>query len=270
MTTIERTGVLSRVIHRPGHHPALRSARDEQPQRRGVMPRELAGLDVDRAITALLALRRELPDVRIHVATTALPHPAAIRAVDAFGASFAVASRHEVDLLEREGVAIGRCVHTTPVKTIADITGAYLRGIRTFVIDDPAEVAKFQELPDAAVLVRLSTRDSGQSARLIVRHCLRAGLRVAGFTLHDEGEPQPTRPWARVIRRTLALMRRLERAYGIRFDTLDLGGLVVGGGEATPAPVLAGVARDIRRALADAPSRYRVLIEPGRAVAAAA
>ncbi|MFD4420707.1 hypothetical protein ACFWN7_04285 [Agromyces sp. NPDC058484] len=231
-------------------------------------------LDVDRVTAQLLALRRELPGVRIHFATGSLPHPAVIRAVDAFGASFAVASRGEIDLLEREGVAIGRCLHTHPVKTVADITGAYLRGIRTFVVDSAAEALKFQELPDAAVLVRLSYPNAlgrndlserfgvrREGAVPLVQQCLRARLRVAGFTLHVGDQAVSAKPRAHVIRRALALMRRLERAHGIRFDTLDLGGgLPVAYDE--PVPGLAALARGIRATLAAAPSRYRILIEP--------
>lgn len=227
--------------------------------------------DVDRVTTRLLALRRELPDVRIHVVTTSLPRPAVIRAVDAFGASFAVTSRAEIDDLEREGVAIGRCLHTRPVKAVADITGAYLRGIRTFVVDRADEIAKFQELPDVAVLVRLAFPGAGagsdgptcgvapHDAGALVGHCLAAGLQVAGFTF-DVGPTAPAATWARAIRRTLALVRRLERARGIRFDTLDLGGgLTVADDE--PQAELAGLARVIRAALGDAPSRYRIVVE---------
>jgi len=230
-------------------------------------------LDVDRVTADLLALRRELPDVRIHFSTTSLPHPAVIRAVDAFGASFAVAGRSEIDTLEREGVAIGRCLHVHPVKTVADITGSYLRGIRTFVVDSADEIAKFQELPDVAVLVRLAfpapAAESGpmstfgvapRDARALVDHCLRAGVRVAGFTFQVGTPTSRAASWTHAIRRTLALMRRLERTSGIRFDTLDLGGgLPVAYRE--PASGLAGLARDIRAALADAPSRYRIVIE---------
>ena len=240
-------------------------------------------LDVDRVTTQLLALRRELPDAQIHFATTSLPHPAVIRAVDAFGASFAVASRGEIDLLEREGVAIGRCLHSQPVKTVADITGSYLRGIRTFVVDDPDEVAKFRGLSsDFSVLVRLSFPNPGaesdvssksgiapEEAGDLVGHCLRAGLRVSGFTFHVGSQTMSAAPWVHAIRRTLALMRRLEHAHGIRFDTLDLGGgFPVGGDE--PVPSLAELARGIRAALSAAPRRYRILIEPGRFVSAPA
>lgn len=239
-----------------------------------VMPQPVP-VDVDHVTSGLLALRRELPKVQIHVATTSLLHPTSIRAVDAFGASFAVVSRGEIDLLEREGVAIGRCLHNRPVKSIADITGAYLRGIRTFVVDNAAEVAKFSELPGVAVLVRISFPSPDErsdpskagiapnDAAALVRHCLRAGLRVSGFTLDLGGRTVPVQRWVRAIRRTLALMRRLERAHGIRFDTLDLGGVFPLASH-EPVPGFAELARGIRSALAEAPPRYRVLIESGR------
>lgn len=266
MSTIEHSGVLSRVMHRPGRHTARRGGQIVAPQHDAVMRRDFGELDADRVTSGLLALRRELPAVQIHFALTSLLQPATIRAVDAFGASFAVASRGEIDLLERQGVAIGRCVHSHPVKTIADITGAYLRGIRTFVVDNAAEVAKFSELPDVAVLVRLSFPDpdtrsdlpdfgvAPDDAGALVEQCLRTGLRVSGFTFHFDGPTVSAQQCARAIRRTLRLMRKLEHVYDVRFDTIDIGGL----------PPVAELARDIRTALAPVPPRYRILIESGR------
>ena len=222
---------------------------------RGLVP------DIDRVTTGLLALRRELPDARIHISTRSLPNASAIRAVDAFGASFTVTSRAEIDALERHGVAIAGCLHTRPVRTVADITGAYLRGIRAFVVDSADEIAKFQELPDAAALVLLSARRPGRrDAGALVERCLRVGLRVAGFRIRTGGEAAS----ARDIRRALALMRRLERTRGIRFDTLDLGGGLPVAPDRLGAEV-AGRARGIRAALAHAPSRYRILVEAGYA-----
>jgi ornithine decarboxylase len=240
-------------------------------------------LDLDRVTTQLLALRRELPMARVHFATKSLPHPALIRTVDAFGAGFEVASRGEIDLLEREGVATAQCLHTHPVKTVADLTGAYLRGIRTFVVDNPAEVAKFRGLPpDVAVLVRLSYPNPGAKSDLsskfgvrpddapaLVAQCLRDGLRVAGFTFHVGSQTTSATPWAHAIRQTVALMRRLEGAFDVRFDTLDLGGgFPVAYDERVPS--LAELARGIRSALDGVPDRYRIVIEPGRFVSAPA
>ncbi|KQM84496.1 hypothetical protein ASE68_05710 [Agromyces sp. Leaf222] len=240
-------------------------------------------LDADRVTGRLLELRRHLPGVEIAVALKALPHPALIRAVDAFGASFDVASRGELDLLEGEGVDVSRCVHTHPVKSIAELTSAYLRGVRTFVVDDPGEVDKFAGLPaDARVLVRLSFPNPEavsdlsskfgvvpEAAPALVAHCLRSGREVAGFTFHVGSQTTSAEPWRRAIARTLKLMRDLEAKHGVAFDTLDLGGgFPVAYDE--PVPAFAVIAHGIREALAEAPSRYRVIVEPGRFVAAPA
>lgn len=296
-------GRVARTTRTDSHGRASDAPASELPTHREQVRRDVAGyadrirlaelvrehgsplfvLDLDRVTTQLLALRRELPDARIHFATKSLPHPAVIRAVDAFGAGFEVASRGEIDLLEREGVTIDGCLHTHPVKTVADITGAYLRGIRSFVVDSHSEIGKFRGLPaDVAVLVRLSFPNPAVTCDLsskfgvapddadaLVGHCLRAGLRVAGFTFHVGSQTVSARPWMRAIHRTLVLMRRLERVHGIRFDTLDIGGGFPIAYDA-PVPELSELARGIRSALAGAPSRYRILIEPGRFVSAPA
>jgi ornithine decarboxylase len=236
-------------------------------------------LDTDRVTTQLLALRHELPDVAIHFATGALPHPAAISAIDAFGASFAVASRCEIDLLERAGVSIARCVHNHPMTPIADITGAYLRGIRTFVVDSTSEVAKFRALPEVAVLVRLAFPAKGdrspsfgvrpEDAAALVAHCLKVGLRVAGFTFDVGSQTVSAAPWRRAIRGSLALIRELEERHAMRFEMLDLGGgLPVEYDE--PVPTLAELAGSIREEIAAAPQHLKIAIEPGRFVAAPA
>ncbi|MET4157341.1 type III PLP-dependent enzyme [Agromyces sp. PvR057] len=240
-------------------------------------------LDADRITSQLLELRRHLPGVEINVALKALPHPELVRAVDAFGASFDVASRGELDLLEAEGVDVARCVHTHPVKSIAELTGAYARGVRTFVVDDPGEVDKFAGLPsDARVLVRLSFPNPDavsdlsskfgvvpEAAPDLVAHCLRAGLDVAGFTFHVGSQTTSAEPWRRAIARALRLMRDVEGRLGVEFDTLDIGGgFPVAYDE--PVPALAVLAHGIRDALAAVPARYRVIIEPGRFVAAPA
>ncbi|GAA1786446.1 type III PLP-dependent enzyme [Agromyces lapidis] len=233
-------------------------------------------LDTDRIATRLLALRRELPGVHLHFALGALPHPAAIRAVHAFGAGFDVASRGEITLLEREGVPLRHVVHVDPVKRVDDLTSAYLRGIRTFVVDARSEVAKFAGLPrDVAVLVRLAfpggesgSGVSPEQAPALVAHCRRVGLRVAGFTFHLGDRQRDPAVWERAIRGSLALIRSLERRHGTRFEMLDLGGGLPLADD--PAAAFHGVAARIRAALAGAPAHLRLVIAPGRFVAAPA
>ena len=171
-------------------------------------------LDTDRVTTQLLRLRSELPNVAIHYATKSLPHPAVLRAVHAFGASFEVASRGELDLLEREGIPVHGCLHTHPVKSVAEITGAYLRGIRTFVVDSPSEIGKFAGLSTEGlgVLIRLSFPNPGaksdlsskfgispEDAPALFERCLAARLPVRGFTFHVGSQTTSAEPWRRAI-----------------------------------------------------------------------
>ncbi|MFF2494480.1 hypothetical protein [Agromyces sp. NPDC058064] len=233
-------------------------------------------LDTDRVTTQLLALRRELPGVHLHFALAALPHPAAIRAAHAFGAGFDVASRGEVTLLEREGVPLRHVVHTNPVRRVDDLTSAYLRGIRTFVVDAASEVAKFAGLPrDVAVLVRLAfpgseagaSAGSGisvEDAPALVAHCRRVGLRVAGFAFHLGDRQVDPAVWERAIRGSLALVRSLERRHGTRFEMLDFGG---GLPSAADRAALGAVTARIRAAIAAAPAHLRLVIAPGRFIA---
>lgn len=234
-------------------------------------------LDTDRVTTQLLALRHELPGVHLHLALAALPHPAAIRAAHAFGAGFDVASRGEVTLLEREGVPLRHVVHTDPARRVDDLTSAYLKGIRTFVVDAVSEVAKFAGLPrDVAVLVRLAlprpaaANSDGfgvavEDAPALVAHCRRVGLRVAGFAVDlGDGRADPA-AWEHAIRGCLAVVRSLERRHGTRFEMLDFGG---GLPSAADGPAALGtVAARIRAAIATAPAHLRIVITPGRFIA---
>lgn len=209
----------------------------------------------------LLALRGELPEAGLVVSTRSLQDPAGIRAADAFGAAFAVDSHREIDRLERERVTIGRCLHARPAAPVAEITGAYLRGVRLFVIGGPDELANFRELPEVAVLVRLSfggvrRHDRGvapRAAARTVRACRAAGIRVAGFTLQLDGVAHRR---GRRIRRTVAIMRRLERGGLSAFDTLDLD---LGGLDARHEASRARLGRDLHAAVRGAARRYRVV-----------
>ncbi|GAA1838168.1 hypothetical protein [Agromyces salentinus] len=275
---------------RPPHRELVRRDLAERAHRIGLLRlveehgTPLVVLDPDRVTAQLLELRHHLPGVELRVAVDSLPHPALIRAVDAFGATFDVGSRHELDRLEGGGVALGGCVHTRSSLSTADLTGAYLRGIRTFVLDDPAPVGAFAGLPaDARLLVRLAApavADIGDgasaavglepaAARDVVARCRRAGRHVAGFTVHVGGRAADAGAWAEAIGRALALMRTLERESVIGFDTLALAGDIPLAEDASSAAPPA-IVRAIRDSVAAAPSHCRVSLQPGRFVTAPA
>ncbi|HEY1106277.1 MAG TPA: hypothetical protein VGE78_09020, partial [Agromyces sp.] len=67
--------------------------------------------------------------------------------------AIAVDSHRDIDLLERRGIPLDGCIRTRTTRSVAEITGAYLRGVRMFVIGGADELADFRELPDVTVLV---------------------------------------------------------------------------------------------------------------------
>ena len=114
-------------------------------------------LDPDRVVEQYQSLTTHLDGVRPHYAVKALPHPAVLSAIARCGGGFDVATNAEVDVVRSLGIAMQRCIHTHPVKKVADIEYAYRAGIRTFVVDNQVEAQKFTGLPaDIEILVRLA------------------------------------------------------------------------------------------------------------------
>lgn len=237
-----------------------------------------------RAVTAQLrTLQRELPGVELHYATKALPHPAVLAAVAEAGASFEVASRGEVSLLQGLGIAVKGCVHTHPMTTVADLTAAYVAGVRRFVVDSPGQLERFRGFPpDIALLIRLSFPNpraaSDLSAKFgaeweqaaeLVRRAVVLRIRVAGFSFHVGSQTVESRRFARAIETTLRLAHGLEAELGVRFDTLDIGGGFPVGYD-TAVREFGRFASGLRDALRAVPGRMRILAEPGRFVAAPA
>ena len=105
-------------------------------------------LDPYRVVEQYRLLASHLPGFRLHYAVKASPHPAVLRAVAAGGGSFDVATNAEIDLLGTLGLPVERCIHTNPIKKLADIDHAYAAGVRTFVVDNPLEAQKFTGLTD--------------------------------------------------------------------------------------------------------------------------
>ena len=105
-------------------------------------------LDPYRVVEQCRLLASHLPGFDLHYAVKTASHPAVLRAVAASGCGFDVATRAEVDLIGALGLPLKKCIHTNPIKKIADIDHAYIAGVRTFVVDNPVEAQKFMGLPE--------------------------------------------------------------------------------------------------------------------------
>jgi ornithine decarboxylase len=238
-------------------------------------------LDPARVAVQYRRLAAALPGVRLHYAVKAAPHPAVLTAVAACGGGFDVASRGEVDLLRSLGTPMHTCIHTHPIKKPADIAHAYAAGIRTFVVDNPAEAQKFAGLPaDIEILVRLAFPNPSaksdlstkfgvgpEEAELLVKHVIAAGVRFAGFTFHVGSQNPTVAPYRRALTRTVELAEQVRRTLGVPVRTIDLGGgFPVQYREAMPD--LAEIGTVVDDVLGTGHG-FTLLAEPGRILAAA-
>ena len=223
---------------------------------------------------------QHLPGVQPHYAIKAAPHPAVLNAVAAAGGGFDVASNAEVDLVRSLGIPMDRCIHTHPIKKVADIEHAYRAGVRTFVVDNPAEAQKFTGLPaDIGILVRLAFRNAAvksdlsskfgaepADAELLVKHVLAAGVGFRGFSFHVGSQGSAVEPYRTALRTTIDLAEHLQLTLGVTTTTIDIGGgFPVDYREEMPD--IAAIGAEVTAVLGDE-HPYTVLAEPGRFLSA--
>ena len=237
-------------------------------------------IDAERVRGQYRRLAAALPGADLHYALKPLPHAAVIEALRAEGAFFDLASNGEVELVQRLGVAPERCIHSHPIKRDGDIRTALSFGVKTFVVDNPDELRKFEQFRQrAAVLVRVSFRSAEAVCDLSRKFgcdplavpellALAAELRVpvAGLSFHAGSQA----PGPEMHVRAIEVCRELMRDAASRGQ--NLGTLDIGGGfpvdYASPAISIEEFCAPIRAALAGVPPRVRIIAEPGRYLAA--
>jgi len=238
-------------------------------------------LDPDRVAARYRLLAKHLRGFRLHYAVKALPHPAVLMTVAAWGGGFDVATNAEVDLLRTMRLPMDRCVHTNPIKKPADIEHAYRAGVRTFVVENAVEAQKFTAMPaDIEVLVRLgfpnpaaksdlSTKFgvSPREADLIVKHVVAAGVRFAGFSFHVGSQSASVEPYRTALRETLELVDHVERTLDVRARVIDIGGgFPVDYRESMPG--IESVGAIVDDVLGERRREFALMAEPGRFLAA--
>ncbi|CAN5582935.1 hypothetical protein BH09ACT7_BH09ACT7_47150 [soil metagenome] len=188
-----------------------------------------------------------------------------------------------MDLVGTLGIPMNRCVHTHPVKKPADIDHAYWAGIRTFVVDNPLEVQKFNgREPDVEVLVRLAfPNPSAKSdlsskfgvvpadAELLVKDVVAAGVRFGGFSFHVGSQGTSIEPYRDALRSAMELTGHIEQTLGQRGSIIDIGGgFPVSYRQEMPSiGAIAGIVDDV---LGSDRAGYTLLAEPGRFLVAEA
>jgi len=239
-------------------------------------------LDCDVLRAQYRALQAALPTVRLYYAIKSLPHPDALAALAAEGASFDMATSGEITMLRQIGANPAATIHTHPIKRDQDIRDALDFGCEVFVVDNIDELAKFERYADRArLLLRVSFRGEGVVSDLsrkfgcdpaavpwLLTEASRLGLSVIGLSFHV-GSQSPT-PDAHVA--AIEACRTWYEENSLA-GTSALGVLDIGGG--FPANY-DGTQRQqdfygpIREALSSYPDHVEVIAEPGRVLSAPA
>jgi len=225
----------------------------------------------------LRQMQSALAGVDVHYAVKALPHPVVLSTIAICGGGFDVATRGEVDLLRSLGLPMHRCIHTNPIKKPADIDHAYAAGIRTFVVENLAEVQKFAGRPsDVEVLVRLAFRNptaksdlsskfgvAPADAELLVKHVLAAGVTFAGFSFHVGSQSSSIEPFRRALQETVGIASHVRDTLGVPARVIDIGGgFPVSYRE--DEPPIEDIGAVVDEVLGDGRDAFTLLCEPGR------
>lgn len=225
-------------------------------------------LVIDRSVVArkYVECTAAFPGAAVHFAVKACPEPAVLAILAAAGSAFDVASPAEIRLALDAGASPSALCYGNPIRSAADVAGAYAAGVRRFVTDSAEDVDLLRaHAPDAAVQVRLLVDDTGSATPFAakfgaapdeaVRLIRRAG--AEGVAFHAGSQQYRPEAFAAAARLALDVAARA----GLARPVLNIGGgFPVAYRE--PVPALAAFAGAIPAA--------ELMIEPGRALVAEA
>jgi len=226
------------------------------------------------------SLRAALPGVELFYALKPLPNAAVVAELRDLGASFDVATSGEIRLVRAAGIPPERCIHTHPIKSDAEIRSALRLGLRTFVVDNPDEVRKFERYRQRTeLLLRVSFRNPTAVVDLsrkfgcepaavpaLLELARSLGVCVRGLSFHVGSQVADPAKYVEAIGACAEIIEA-ARATGVAdLDILDIGGgfPIAYGGALQP---IREFCRPIRQALQQLPRGMRVIAEPGRFIA---
>jgi ornithine decarboxylase len=226
------------------------------------------------------SLSAALPGVEIFYALKPLPHAAVVAELRDLGASFDVATSGEIRLVRAAGIPPERCIHTHPIKSDAEIRSALRRGLRTFVVDNPDEVRKFERYRQRIeLLLRVSFRNPTAVVDLsrkfgcepaavpaLLELARSLGVCVRGLSFHVGSQVADPAKYVEAIGACAEIIEAARAAGVANLDILDIGGgfPIAYGGAMQP---IREFCRPIRQALKRLPRGMRVIAEPGRFIA---
>ena len=240
-------------------------------------------LDCNTLVNQFRTLSNALPGVKLYYAIKSLPHPAAIKTLDALDAGFDIASSGEIELIREQGARARQTIHTHPIKRDDDIRDALRFGCTTFVIDNIWELEKFIPYRHrVGLLIRVSfpnpdtpidlSRKFGcreDEVSLLIQKAQSMGIHVKGLSFHAGSQCPDSRNHVYAIEQCTKIIDDVYQQSGKLLSVLDIGG---GFPVEYMKPVMdiESFCAPIRVALNNLPEHIQVIAEPGRYLSAPA
>ena len=239
-------------------------------------------IDLDLVAQAYRALSACLPGVGVHYAMKCNPEPEVLSLLQSLGSRFEIASSAELEALLAIGVDPADVLSSNPVKPVAHIAQQHAAGVWRFAFDSEDELDKIAAAaPGAAVIVRLAAHqirsgvpsegkfgvdaDTGTALLLAARD---RGLRPYGAAFHVGSQMLLPHAWRAPLRAVGYVMDKLA-AENVFLQMVNLGGGFPAR-YAAKIPPLAEYGAAIGAGLAALPYPVAAVVEPGRALVAAA
>jgi ornithine decarboxylase len=237
-------------------------------------------VDLDVIAEAYDVLRWYLPLAHVYYAVKANPAEEIVAMLKRKGSNFDVASRGEIELCLRNGVAPDRLSFGNTVKKEKDVAFAYEAGVRLFAFDSAHEIEKLaRSAPGARVFCRILVACEGaewplsrkfgcapEMALKLLRKARDLGLDPYGISFHVGSQQTDLGQWDGAVGTAARMFSLLAEA------DIDLRMVNIGGG--FPAhyrgevPEIERYARAVMAAITghfgnDLPE---IIIEPGRSL----
>ena len=186
-----------------------------------------------------IRLRDSFPYARIYYAIKANPGEPVLKMLSEMGSNFDIASRYELDLINKFNVSPDRLSYGNTIKKAKDIKYFYDKGVRMFATDSRDDLKNIAEqAPGSRIYVRIliestTTADWPLSRKFgchpdmaydLPVQARELGLTPYGISFHVGSQQRDIGQWNDAIAKAKYLFTSLEEEEGIRLSMINMGG----------------------------------------------
>ena len=186
-----------------------------------------------------ISLKESFPYAKIFYAVKSNPGEPVLQMLSEMGSNFDIASRYELDLINKFNVSPDRLSYGNTIKKARDIKYFYDKGVRMFATDSKDDLKNIAEMaPGSKIYVRIliestTTADWPLSRKFgchpdmaydLLVQARELGLIPYGISFHVGSQQRDIGQWNDAIAKAKYLFTSLEEEEGIRLSMINMGG----------------------------------------------